>query len=81
VDTDAPTAAGRRLSYSSLMITLILAFTFVIILISLVYLKYDGDYTVPDEIQEYKPLKYCWQCGKPVGADENFCTNCGAKVE
>jgi magnesium-transporting ATPase (P-type) len=55
--------------------------TFVIILISLVYLKYNGDYTAPDEIEEYEPLKYCPQCGNPVGADENFCTNCGAKVE
>lgn len=54
---------------------------FVIILFLLLYMKYNEEYLYPDEIQEYKPLKYCWQCGKPVGADENFCTNCGAKVE
>jgi hypothetical protein len=74
---------GRRFAskYYFFLRILISAFTFVIILISLVYLKYNGDYTAPDEIQEYKPLKYCPQCRKPVGADENFCTNCGAKVE
>jgi hypothetical protein len=55
---------------------------FLIILISLIYLKNNGgDYSVPDEIEEYEPLKYCSQCGKPVEADEDFCTNCGAKVE
>jgi hypothetical protein len=55
--------------------------TFVIILILLIYVKYDGTYSAPDEIQEYKPLEYCPQCGKPVDADKNFCTNCGAKVK
>jgi hypothetical protein len=56
-------------------------FAFAIILISLIYLKYSGDYSAPDEIQEYEPLIYCSQCGKPIGEDEDFCTNCGAKVE
>jgi hypothetical protein len=66
---DAPLQLG--ISFLTVVITVIL----------LIYLKYNGDYLAPDEIEECKPVKYCWQCGKPVGADENFCTNCGAKVE
>jgi hypothetical protein len=64
-----------------LLFAIILFLQLISIPILLDNMKYNGDYTAPDEIEEYEPLKYCWQCGNPVGADENFCTNCGAKVE
>jgi hypothetical protein len=74
-------AYQHRLSGFSWLYLGISFLTVVITVILLIYMKYNGDYTAPDEIQEYEPLKYCPQCGKPVGAEENFCTNCGAKVE